>query len=80
MDDVEYDEFGNLILGDGSSEDESQDEALGAGVDAYLDDEEEEEAVANDQALMEIDEDGPSNAVVLHEDKQYSPPSLSPSC
>ena len=27
----------------------------------------------NDQALMEIDEDGPSNAVVLHEDKQYYP-------
>ena len=27
----------------------------------------------NDQALMEINEDGPSNAVILHEDKQYYP-------
>ena len=27
----------------------------------------------NDQALMEIDEEGPSNAVILHEDKQYYP-------
>ena len=76
MEDTElYDEFGNLKYQSESSEDESQDEALGAGVDAYLDDDE-EEVIANDQALMEIDEDGPSNAVVLHEDKQYGPPLL----
>ena len=40
----------------------------------YLDaDEPDAEPTANEQALMEIDEDGPSNAVVLHEDKQYYP-------
>lgn len=44
-----------------------------ANGDAYLDDGADEDAVPNDQALMEIDEDGPSNAVVLHEDKQYYP-------
>jgi len=33
----------------------------------------EDEAAANNQQLMEIDEDGPSNAVILHEDKQYYP-------
>ena len=44
------------------------------GADAYLDDDEvEDEAAANNQQLMEIDEDGPSNAVILHEDKQYYP-------
>ena len=32
-----------------------------------------EEGIPNDQALMEIGEDGPSNAVVLHKDKQYYP-------
>ena len=44
-----------------------------ANGDAYLDDGVDKDAVPNDQALMEIDEDGPSNAVVLHEDKQYYP-------
>ena len=74
MDDL-YDEFGNYIGEADSSEEEEQDGgALGAGVEAYLDDDEEAEAVGNDQALMEIDEEGPSNAVVLHEDKQYPPP------
>ena len=69
MDDL-YDEFGNYIGEAESSEEELQDEAQAA--DAYLDDEAEDEAV-DDQALMEIDEDGPSNAVILHEDKQYYP-------
>lgn len=49
-------------------------EQHGANGDPYIDgDETGEHAVPNDQALMEIDEDGPSNAVVLHEDKQYYP-------
>ena len=46
----------------------------GANGDAYIDgDEAEEDVVPNGQALMEIDEDGPANAVILHEDKQYYP-------
>lgn len=49
-------------------------EQHGTHGDAYLDgDDAEEDTVPNNQALMEIDEDGPSNAVVLHEDKQYYP-------
>ena len=39
-----------------------------------MDDEEpEHEPEAGDQQLMELDEEGPSNAVILHEDKQYYP-------
>ncbi|KAA6415642.1 MAG: u5 small nuclear ribonucleo component [Lasallia pustulata] len=71
MDDL-YDEFGNYIGEAEESEEESQHGANGA--DAYVYDEEaEEDTAANDQQLMELDEDGPSNAVVLHEDKQYYP-------
>ena len=63
--------FGNFIGEAEESEEESQQGATG---DAYVDeDEAEEDGAPNDQALMEIDEDGPSNAVVLHEDKQYYP-------
>ena len=63
--------FGNFIGEASESEEEAQPTANG---DAYLDDDEpDEDPVNNDQALMEIDEDGPSNAVVLHEDKQYYP-------
>lgn len=63
--------FGNFIGEAEESEEESQHGATG---DAYVnEDEADEEDVSNDQALMEIDEDGPSNAVVLHEDKQYYP-------
>jgi len=73
MDDL-YDEFGNYIGEAVSSEDEGQD-----GIDAgpsYVYDEDSEaeaetEAVNDEQALMEVD--GTSNAVVLHEDKQYYP-------
>ncbi|KAL1604090.1 hypothetical protein SLS60_005682 [Paraconiothyrium brasiliense] len=67
MDDL-YDEFGNFI-GEVESDDDVQ--STGEAADAYvLDDEAEEEA--HDQQLMEVDE-GPSNAVILHEDKQYYP-------
>lgn len=75
MDDL-YDEFGNYIGEAVDSEDESrQDETRPQAVafDEAFDEEEEEEAdIANEQQLMEVDE-GPSNAVVLHEDKQYYP-------
>ncbi|TKX27178.1 pre-mRNA-splicing factor cwf10 [Elsinoe australis] len=69
MDDL-YDEFGNYI---GEAEESEEEDAAPTNINQYLDDDEEEEAeVVNDQQLMELD-DGPSNsnAVVLHEDKQY---------
>ncbi|KAF2801842.1 116 kda u5 small nuclear ribonucleoprotein-like protein component, partial [Mytilinidion resinicola] len=71
MDDL-YDEFGNFI-GEAESDDDAS--STGQAADAYVlgDDAEESEAGANDQQLMEIDDDGPSNAVILHEDKQYYP-------
>ncbi|KAK5992486.1 Elongation factor Tu GTP-binding domain-containing protein 2 [Cladobotryum mycophilum] len=69
MDDL-YDEFGNFIGEEAESEAASE-----AGVEAsdYVYDDEPEEAnsVAGHE-LMEMD-DGPSNAVILHEDKQYYP-------
>lgn len=70
MDDL-YDEFGNFI-GEAESSEEEVDNGTNTG-NAYLDDDEDEEDENGDQALMEIDEDGPSNAVILHEDKQYYP-------
>ncbi|KAL9079858.1 MAG: hypothetical protein Q9157_001260 [Trypethelium eluteriae] len=67
-----YDEFGNYI-GDVEESDEEDVQHGATDGAAYLDEEEdEEEAEANSQQLMEVDE-GPSNAVVLHEDKQYYP-------
>ncbi|KAK2759075.1 hypothetical protein FQN54_003174 [Arachnomyces sp. PD_36] len=71
MDDV-YDEFGNYIGEAGESEEESQHGDVPPQNYAY-DEESEEEQEVNDQQLMEIDEQGPSNAVILHEDKQYYP-------
>ncbi|KAI1209678.1 P-loop containing nucleoside triphosphate hydrolase protein [Annulohypoxylon truncatum] len=70
MDDL-YDEFGNFIGEDAeASEEESE---RGVDLDAYIDDNVPEEAPeTTGQELMEID-DGPSNAVILHEDKQYYP-------
>src|ERR1700749_441708 len=72
MEDDLYDEFGNYIGEDVSEEEEDDNGAYQAG-DAYLqDDDPEEPAPTHDDALMEVD-DGPSNAVILHEDKQYYP-------
>ncbi|KAI4870270.1 P-loop containing nucleoside triphosphate hydrolase protein [Hypoxylon rubiginosum] len=71
MDDL-YDEFGNFIGEDAEASEEESQHGVDAG--AYLDDEYPEEAPeTTGQELMEVDEDGPSNAVVLHEDKQYYP-------
>ncbi|KAI9669440.1 MAG: hypothetical protein M1831_000477 [Alyxoria varia] len=71
MDDL-YDEFGNYIGDVEGSEEESQDGQTG---DQYLDadDEDDVQADLHDQQLMEVDDEGPSNAVTLHEDKQYYP-------
>ncbi|KAL5449637.1 hypothetical protein PMIN06_006765 [Paraphaeosphaeria minitans] len=68
MDDL-YDEFGNFI-GEAESDDDVQ--STGEAADAYVLDDEAEEEEAHGQQLMEVDE-GPSNAVILHEDKQYYP-------
>ncbi|KAF2634916.1 P-loop containing nucleoside triphosphate hydrolase protein [Massarina eburnea CBS 473.64] len=71
MDDL-YDEFGNFI---GEAESDEDVQSTGEAADAYvLDDEASgaDEEEAHGQQLMEVDE-GPSNAVILHEDKQYYP-------
>ncbi|RDA88330.1 hypothetical protein CP532_5534 [Ophiocordyceps camponoti-leonardi (nom. inval.)] len=63
-----YDEFGNFLG-------EESDEASDTSVDEAEDDIDEEQDVAQattNLELMEVDE-GPSNAVILHEDKQYYP-------
>ncbi|WYZ44299.1 hypothetical protein EsH8_VII_000735 [Colletotrichum jinshuiense] len=69
MDDL-YDEFGNFIGEDVGSEEASERAADGDYV--YGDDASEAPAPSG-QELMEIDDDGPSNAIILHEDKQYYP-------
>ncbi|EGR47270.1 uncharacterized protein TRIREDRAFT_22713 [Trichoderma reesei QM6a] len=69
MDDL-YDEFGNFIGEEVESEAASE-AGDQAGDYAYDDEQEEAPSVAG-QELMELD-DGPSNAVILHEDKQYYP-------
>ncbi|EGS18878.1 116 kda u5 small nuclear ribonucleoprotein component-like protein [Thermochaetoides thermophila DSM 1495] len=71
MDDDLYDEFGNFIGEEAESEEES-DHGANAGVyayDEYVDEAPEEPA----EEQMDIDEEPPSNAVILHEDKQYYP-------
>ncbi|KAI8947222.1 P-loop containing nucleoside triphosphate hydrolase protein [Xylaria longipes] len=75
MDDL-YDEFGNFIGEDADASEEESQHGVDAG--AYLDDEDddgypEQAPEATGQELMEVDDDGPSNAVILHEDKQYYP-------
>ena len=70
MDDL-YDEFGNYI-GDAEESDEENIDGAPTG-EQYLDADEDDDAENNDQLLMQVDEDGPSNQVILHEDKQYYP-------
>ncbi|TQN71723.1 Pre-mRNA-splicing factor cwf10 [Colletotrichum shisoi] len=69
MDDL-YDEFGNFIGEDVGSEEASE---RGAEGDYVYGDDASEAPGATGQELMEIDDDGPSNAIILHEDKQYYP-------
>ncbi|KAK3117392.1 hypothetical protein LTR53_001306 [Teratosphaeriaceae sp. CCFEE 6253] len=74
MDDL-YDEFGNYIGEEPSSDDDTAQQPTTAYAQ-YLDDDAPSEAgaPAGNDALMDLDDDaGPSNAVVLHEDKQYYP-------
>ncbi|KAH8433611.1 116 kDa U5 small nuclear ribonucleoprotein component [Aspergillus melleus] len=72
MDDL-YDEFGNYI-GEAADSDEEVDHEE-ARPSTFAFDEafgEDEDDVNHQEQLMEVDE-GPSNAVILHEDKQYYP-------
>jgi U5 small nuclear ribonucleoprotein component len=64
--------FGNYI-GDEVSEEEEEDthEPVDANTYIYDDDQEEEEPARQEE--MDVDDEGPSNAVILHEDKQYYP-------
>ncbi|SPO02282.1 probable ribosomal elongation factor EF-2 [Cephalotrichum gorgonifer] len=68
MDDL-YDEFGNFIGEEVESEEESvrEDEAA-----KYAYDEDDEDVAGAGREVMDLDE-GPTNAVILHEDKQYYP-------
>ncbi|KAI5780656.1 P-loop containing nucleoside triphosphate hydrolase protein [Peziza echinospora] len=68
MDDL-YDEFGNFI-GEAAESDEEGSQQEQPSAEAYVDYDEQQ---AEDEELMEVDETGPSNAVILHEDKQYYP-------
>lgn len=71
MDDL-YDEFGNFI-GEPEEEEVSSEDLQPDNGAQYLDDDEEGDAAAGGQVVMDLDESAPSNAVVLHEDKQYYP-------
>ncbi|RCI07972.1 hypothetical protein L249_7870 [Ophiocordyceps polyrhachis-furcata BCC 54312] len=64
-----YDEFGNFL---GEESDEASDASVDEADDDIDDDEQNEAQATSNLQLMEVDE-GPSNAVVLHEDKQYYP-------
>ncbi|KAI5288825.1 hypothetical protein KEM52_001010, partial [Ascosphaera acerosa] len=88
MDDL-YDEFGNYIGGAdseaGTDTESRQGEQPPAQTYNYDFDSEEEgegpaaaggQAAAEHDELMDVDDEGPSNAVVLHEDKQYYPSAL----
>ncbi|KAL3470465.1 P-loop containing nucleoside triphosphate hydrolase protein [Aspergillus californicus] len=72
MDDL-YDEFGNYVGEAADSDEDVQHENAKPQAfdyeEAFGEDEDEAET---QQELMEVDE-GPSNAVILHEDKQYYP-------
>ncbi|KAK5058912.1 hypothetical protein LTR84_011176 [Exophiala bonariae] len=70
MDDL-YDEFGNFI-GEALSDDEGTQDG-DAGQNYVFDQDSEEEQQGQDDHDMDVDDEGPSNAVILHEDKQYYP-------
>ncbi|TLS23190.1 uncharacterized protein PpBr36_05708 [Pyricularia pennisetigena] len=71
MDDL-YDEFGNFIGEEAEASEEEPDHGRDASNYVY-DDASEVGADGAGADLMEIDDGRPSNAVVLHEDKQYYP-------
>ncbi|KAM7222564.1 P-loop containing nucleoside triphosphate hydrolase protein [Rhypophila decipiens] len=72
MDDDLYDEFGNFIGEEAEPSEEESEHGIDAGNYAY-DDDASQAPDADGQEVMDLDDEGPSNAVVLHEDKQYYP-------
>ncbi|KAJ2891119.1 hypothetical protein MKZ38_000913 [Zalerion maritima] len=68
MDDL-YDEFGNFIGEEASASEEESERGIDAG--AYVYDDYAESAPAEE--AMDVDDEVPSNAVILHEDKKYYP-------
>ncbi|KAK4149125.1 Pre-mRNA-splicing factor cwf10 [Chaetomidium leptoderma] len=72
MDDDLYDEFGNFIGEDVEASEEESQHGVDVGNYAY-DDYPEAAAEAPAEEQMDLDDEGPSNAVILHEDKQYYP-------
>ncbi|KAH6853902.1 P-loop containing nucleoside triphosphate hydrolase protein [Chaetomium sp. MPI-CAGE-AT-0009] len=72
MDDDLYDEFGNFIGEEVEASEEESEHGVDVGNFAYGEyPEEAQEAPVEEH--MDIDDEGPSNAVILHEDKQYYP-------
>lgn len=63
--------FGNFI-GEAHSDDEGTQDG-DAGQNYVFDQDSEDEQQGQDDHGMDVDDDGPSNAVILHEDKQYYP-------
>ncbi|KAK7983736.1 hypothetical protein PG989_011138 [Apiospora arundinis] len=72
MDDL-YDEFGNFIGEEADASEEESEHGVDAGAYVYDDEQSEAAHEVTGQELMELDDEGPSNAVILHEDKQYYP-------
>ncbi|KAL2199368.1 P-loop containing nucleoside triphosphate hydrolase protein [Corynascus similis CBS 632.67] len=72
MDDDLYDEFGNFIGEEVEASEEESEHGVDVGNYAY-DEYPEAAAEAPAEEQMDIDDEGPSNAVILHEDKQYYP-------
>ncbi|KAI0126889.1 P-loop containing nucleoside triphosphate hydrolase protein [Xylariales sp. AK1849] len=72
MDDL-YDEFGNFIGEEADASEEESEHGVDAGAYVYDDNQSEAAPEVTGQELMEVDDEGPSNAVILHEDKQYYP-------
>ncbi|KAK4116291.1 P-loop containing nucleoside triphosphate hydrolase protein [Canariomyces notabilis] len=73
MDDDLYDEFGNFIGEELEASEEESEHGVDVGNYAYDEYPEAAPEEAPAQEQMDIDDEGPSNAVVLHEDKQYYP-------
>ena len=64
--------FGNFI-GEAVSSDEEGHENDDVGQNYVYDEDSDAEAAPTGQELMEVDDESQSNAVILHEDKQYYP-------
>jgi U5 small nuclear ribonucleoprotein component len=86
MDDSLYDEFGNFIgTVDSDAESQASQDDLDARADAYLhDSDDEDDQAVQEEQLMQVDgidllqrpfltAETPTNAIILHEDKQYYP-------